>query len=296
MSRFSNLPIRRIAAGVLTTSAVVLGGCAAQGGMAQRADAQAALAHKEVAERPPMVADNRATHVQLVTQMQQKDLYFASLAHIDALQQRWGIDPESNLLRADALRHTGQADQARALYSDLLASPQKARAAHGLGLLAGRAGDYPRAAVYLQQASLAAPTDADMLNDLGFVLMQQGQWTDARLPLMKASELASDNPRIWSNVALFLMLSGQPAQAEEVVAGRKLSEVARNQIAELASSIRARASAPAVSSLPATPTASVMAFAKDVAIRADAAEAQLKPVLTPSFGIARLMTVTASNP
>lgn len=281
---------------VLAICVVLLGGCATSGStganMAQRADAQTQLAQKEAADRPSALADNRATHVQLVTQMQQKGLYFASLAHIDALQQRWGADAESDLLRADALRQTGQTANARMVYSQLLATPMRARAAHGLGLLAGRAGDYLGAAGYLQQATQAAPTDADMLNDLGFVLMQQGRWGDARLPLMKASELASDNPRIWSNVALFLTLDGQATQAMDVAESRQLSAAARNQIVEMARSIRERNSA--ASTAPSV-TVSAIEVAAQPAKAADTV-AQLNPNLTPSFGIARLMALPSSNP
>ena len=246
----------------MAASLAVLAGCAtsatAVGDAAQRADAQTQLAQKEVAERPAVLADNRATHLQLVTQMQQKGLYFASLAHIDALQQRWGTDAELDLLRADALRQTGQAAQARVVYSQLLATPTKARAAHGLGLLAGRAGDFRSAVGYLQEATHAAPTDADVLNDLGFVLMQQGRWAEARLPLLKASELASDNPRVWSNVALLLTLEGQAKQALDVAESRQLPAAARSQIADMARSIRERHSA--MNTVPA-----VAASSQDVA-------------------------------
>lgn len=275
---------------------LVLSGCAARGSlsgdMAQRADAQTQLAQKEAAERPALLADNRATHLQLVTQMQQKGLYFASLAHIDALQQRWGGDAELDLLRADALRQTGQTANARVVYSQLLTTPMKARAAHGLGLLAGRAGDFQGAVGFLQQATQAAPTDADVLNDLGFALMQQGQWADARLPLMKASELASDNPRIWSNVALFLTLDGQTKQAMDVAESRQLSAVARNQIVEMARNIRERNSGASVA--PAT-TVSALEVAVPPARPTDTV-AQLNPNLTLSFGLARLTAPPAQNP
>ena len=281
---------------VLAASLAVLGGCATSatgvGNAGQRADAQTQLAQKEAAERPAVLADNRATHVQLVTQMQQKGLYFASLAHIDALQQRWGTDAELDLLRADALRQTGQAAPARAAYSQLMATPMKARAAHGLGLLAGRAGDFQSSVGYLQEATQAAPTDADVLNDLGFVLMQQGRWAEARLPLLKASELASDNPRVWSNVALFLTLEGQTKQALEVAESRQLPAAARAQIADMARSIRERHS-------PVNTAPSLAAASQDVVRRSARsldAVAKLNPQLTPSFGFARLMAWPTHNP
>ena len=226
---------------LLGGSGLLLSGCAGLGTATadavarQRAEAQSDLARQE-ATPPPVDADNQATYRQLVTQMQQKGLYFASLAHIEAMQQRWGADPESNLLKAEALRHTNQPQAARALYVQLLGSPLQARAAHGLGLMAGRAGDLPEAQARLLQASVAAPTDVDILNDLGFVLMQQGQHAAAKLPLMKAAELAPGNLRVWSNVTLWLTLDGQTEQASQVMDSRKLPAAARTQIAELARS------------------------------------------------------------
>lgn len=257
----------------LATGLLWLTGCAssgnAQNNMAQRAEAQQEVARLDSV---PVQTDSRATYVQLVMQMQQKGLYFASLAHIEALQQRWGVDAESNLLLADALRQTGQADKANKLYSQLLTTPVKARAAHGLGLLAGRANDFDAAVKYLQDAAQLAPTDANILNDLGFSLLQQGKWAAARVPLLKAAELASDNPRVWSNIALFLTLDGQQEQANDVMEGRKLSSTSRAQIAELARSIGQRW-AP-VSAAPPIQTHSGVASAK--------------LVLSPTLGLTRL--------
>lgn len=240
--------------GTLVVGVWLLTGCATgangQATMAQRVEAQQQMAR---ADSTPVQADSRDTYVQLVTQMQQKGLYFASLAHIEALQQRWGADPNSNLLLADALRQTGQTSRAEALYSQLRLSPVKARAEHGLGLLAGRSGHFGNAEKHLQSAALAAPTDASILNDLGFTLLQQGRWAEARVPLMKAAELASDNPKVWSNIALFLTLSGQMQQANEVMVTRQLSDTSRTQIAELARSIQHRW-APSVRSQPTVDT------------------------------------------
>jgi Flp pilus assembly protein TadD len=274
--------MHRISICALTASLLILGGCvtrgSAQNSLAQRVQTQQDVARQE---NLPVQADSRATYLQLVVQMQQKGLYFASLAHVDALQQRWGVDVESNLLLADALRQTGQLEKASALYSQLLATSAKARAAHGLGLLAGRANDYQSAVGYLQQASQAAPTDADVLNDLGFVLIQQGKWKEARVPLMKASELASDNPRIWSNIALFLTLDGQVAQANEVMDSRKLSVASRNQIAELARSIQQRGQ----------PVA--MAPDKNASPSVNAAVAT--PVSSPTLGVTSLMSLQSRS-
>lgn len=258
------------AVGTVVASLLLLTGCATgrdgQATMALRAEAQQQMARVDSA---PAQADSRDTYVQLVAQMQQKGLYFASLAHIEALQQRWGADPESSLLLADALRHTGQTARAEVLYSQLRLGPVKARAEHGLGLLAGRSGHFANAEKHLQSAAAAAPTDANILSDLGFALLQQGRWEEARVPLMKSAELASDNPKVWSNIALFLTLNGQTQQASEVMVSRQLSDTSRTQIIELARSIQQRL-APSARPQPA----------------ADAYTNRL--VLSPAFGLASL--------
>lgn len=287
--RFLARPSMKRFAGCLTAVGLVwLSGCATganpQSIMAQRAEAQQDMARLD---SQPVQADSRATYVQLVSQMQGKGLYFASLAHIEALQQRWGVDAESNLLLADALRQTGQADKAQAIYKPLLTSPVKARAAHGLGLLAGRSGQFEVAVQHLQEAALAAPTDANILNDLGFALMQLGQWSSARVPLLKAAELAADNPRVWSNIALFLTLNGQADQANDLMNGRNLSATSRAQIAELAAAIGRRKGT------------SVPPLRETVPFAADTTSARL--VLSPSRDLSRLAAalggpLTAGDP
>ncbi len=220
---------------------LLLSGCAttagAMPGLAERVEAQQASARQSMA---PAGTDDRATHLQLVAQMQQNGLHFASLAHLEALQQRWGADPDSNLLLADGLRQTGQFERARQLYGDLLMSPHRARAEHGLGLLAAKGGGMVTATAHFQRASLAAPTDANILSDLGFALLQQGRLAEARVPLQKAAELATDNAKAWSNLALYLMLDGQPHKAQDVFLRSKLGPTAQAQIAAAAQAIRER--------------------------------------------------------
>src|SRR5256885_15134564 len=55
--------------------------------------------------------DNAQTYLDLITQMQQAGQWYASLAHTEAFEQQYGVNPESRLMRADALRNTGQVEQ-----------------------------------------------------------------------------------------------------------------------------------------------------------------------------------------
>src|ERR1700759_335729 len=79
--------------------------------------------------------DTPGMYLGLIDQMQSQGLYYASLAHIDAFEKRYGSTPEIMLMRADALRMTSQPDAATAAYTQLLTTPLAARGHRGLGLL-----------------------------------------------------------------------------------------------------------------------------------------------------------------
>ena len=131
---------------------------------------------------PNATVNNVATYLKLVEQMQRDGLWFASLAHIDSLEQRWGVSPESTRLRADALRQTEQLAESRKFYGKLMGTPLEAAAYHGLGLLAGAESDFPGAVRMLEQAQRRTPTDGLLLSDLGYANLRAGRPAQARLP------------------------------------------------------------------------------------------------------------------
>jgi Flp pilus assembly protein TadD len=150
-------------------------------------------------------------------------LFYASLAHIDAYEKQYGSTPDTILLRADALRQTGQAEASADAYTKLLNTPLAARGYRGLGLLAGAAEEFDKASEEFDAATRLQPTDALTLSDLGYSRLRLGDVAGARVPLMKAAELAQDNPKILSNVALFLLAEGQAAAAQGLIAQQKFS-------------------------------------------------------------------------
>jgi len=109
------------------------GGAGSYAGARAQADRAAADAALEPGAGAPQTP---ALHVRLIEQMQRDGLWFASLAHVDALEQRWGATPSSTRLRADALRRTDQPEAARTAYEKLVGTPLEATGYHGLGLLA----------------------------------------------------------------------------------------------------------------------------------------------------------------
>lgn len=208
----------------------VLGACASKEltgyGVGPQAE-RAAMAQQ--ANRDP-APDTPGMYLGLIDQMQSHGLYFASLAHIDAYEKQYGVSPDTNLLRADALRMTDQPDAAAAAYGLLLKTPLAARGYRGLGLVAGAAGDFSHAAQDLARAAELAPTDAVTLSDLGYARLRNGDVNGARVPLMKAAELDQNNQKIVSNVVLYLLANGDQAQALAVMNQQKLTPEVRGAI------------------------------------------------------------------
>ncbi|MGJ7608879.1 hypothetical protein ACSFA7_31395 [Variovorax sp. LT1R20] len=223
-----------IAAG-LTLTMVTFGCAAPKDQYAGAAEAQQRMAAEDAASSKASASiDTQATYLRLVEQMQREGLWFASLAHIDALEQRWGVSPEINRARADALRNTGQLAQSEEFYRRLIGTPMESSAYHGLGLLAGARANYVEAAELLKKAQLRSPTDAMLLNDLGYANLRAGRIADARLPLMQATQLQPDNPQAQSNLALYLEASQQSEQAAALMEARRMPVATRAAIREAA--------------------------------------------------------------
>ncbi|CAI8696333.1 tetratricopeptide repeat protein [Burkholderia pyrrocinia] len=197
----------------------------------------------QAADQKQAVPDTPGMYLGLIQRMQSQGLYYASLAHIDAYDKTYGIVPESVLLRADALRMTDQPAASAAAYTQLLKTPLAARGYRGLGLLAGAAGDFDRAAQTLTQASELAPTDASMLSDLAYAKLRSGDVVGARVPLMKAAELDQRNPKIVSNLVLYLFAAGRTQDAQRLMNQQHLPADIRKDIVSDAAKITAAARA-----------------------------------------------------
>jgi Flp pilus assembly protein TadD len=231
-------------------SALLLAGCSspkdfyAAAAAQQRAEAAEAPAAETAAGAAGAAAATQATYQSLIEQMQQKSLWFASLAHIDALEQRWGVSPASTQLRADALRRTGQGIESKTMYTRLLDTPLAGAGYHGLGLLAGAEADYVRAAQLLQQAQQHKPTDALLLSDLGYAQLRAGRIAEARVPLMQAMQLKPDATQVQVNLALYLQASRQADRADALMKAYRLPEATRAAVREVARQLAPRATHP----------------------------------------------------
>lgn len=264
MSKTSMVWLRLASWALGSACALFLSACgSAPSGYGVAAESRAAAASAAAADEP--APNTQATYLALVRQMQRNGLWFASLAHIDALEQQYGPSPETQLMRADALRQTGQAPAAERAYKALLKTPVEASGYRGLGLLAAARGSYQDAVEMFGQAQRRTPTDGLLLNDLAYAYIRAGRVADARLPMMQAAQLVPDSLKVQSNLALYLLLSGDEIQARRLMQDRKMSPQARDAIEQEALS------------MPGTATAA-QAKPPVPAVGSDAAVASLPPL------------------
>lgn len=179
-------------------------------------------------------AADPAIYLHLIRGMQEKALYYASLAHLDAFEARWPGRDEARLLRAHALRETGADAAAAQSYRRLESGPFAAEASHGLGLIAMREQRRDEGLAALERAVRLAPTSAAMLNDLGYARLLAGDLGGARDSLYRAAELDAGSRRIGANLALLLLLEGREGAADGVMRRYQLSDQARADIRALA--------------------------------------------------------------
>jgi Flp pilus assembly protein TadD len=238
--RFSRYAAALLALAMLSACASKLSGY----GVGPQAEREAEI---QQATRDP-APDTPAMYLDLIGRMQTQGLYYASLAHIDAFEKQYGAQPETILMRADALRMTDQPVAAADAYTKMLQTPLAARGYRGLGLIAGAAGDFGRAAQQLQEAARLAPTDPLTLSDLGYARLREGDIDGARVPLMKAAQLDQSNQKIVSNVALYLLADGDEMHAMALMDQQKFSPDVRTAIrrdaARVAAAGRAQQRAP----------------------------------------------------
>lgn len=229
-SRYLMLPLA-------AATMALLSGCSSMGNLLGQNQPVLSPAAKAAADRPlekEAVVDTQDTYLALVKQMQSKSLWYASIAHLDALDKQWGASSDSRLLRADALRQVGQLSAAIPIYQGLLGSAKDGAARYGLGRVAAEQGDFRSAALQMEQARMSNPVDSRLLTDLGYAYLRARDLNAARIPLMQAAQLNPEDAQASVNLSLFMMVSGQGAQAEEFMRQRKLDAQTQQLVKEQA--------------------------------------------------------------
>lgn len=191
---------------------------------------EAAIQRQQAADMERPALDNKQVYLDMIKKMQERSLYFASIAHIDAYQKSYGSSPEIQRMYADALRATGQEDAAEKQYKSILNSSEASAAWHGLGLLEAQRGNSVAAITNFREASRLNPTNAAILSDLSYALMNEGNVGDARMPLMQAVEMAPGSRKVISNLALFFLLSGETQKANALMVEANMPSDVRTEI------------------------------------------------------------------
>ena len=279
--------IRLAATASLCAAALLLHGCAS--GPASpvylgAADAQKRL-EAENGVKPTDNFDSRANYLKVVEQMQQSEMWFASLAHIDALEQRWGVTPESIRLRADGLRNSGQPAESQAFYQRLKGTPLESAGLHGQGLLAGARGEYPVAVQFLEQARRMRPADPVLLGDLGYAHLRSGTLAEARVPLMQAFQLKPDSRQAQVNLALYLEATGDLPRATSLMDQQRMPPATRIAIRQAARELN-----------PSLPPIAAAGVPTRVAVSAPAAEAAPTHAVATSTATTSTAAAAAATP
>ncbi|MGI4983211.1 MAG: pilus assembly protein [Janthinobacterium lividum] len=249
----------------LSLSLGLLAGCAGHAATADTVMHDAVVARQQ-AEEAPAAPDDRNLYLTLVGEMQAKGLEYASLAHIDAFEKKYGVRPDIALLRGDALRETGQDAAALAVYRSLVDDAKaSAPAWHGIGRVLAGQHRYPAAIDALGMAVTRDPTNVSYLNDLAYGDLLAGRTAAARLPIAQAAELAPRNNKVLANLVLYLLLIGDATGAQRVIARAALPgptvQATRTLAAQLgaASAVAPAALSPAASSVASTDAALALA-------------------------------------
>lgn len=145
----------------------------------------------------------RQLHRSLIGQMIDQGSWYAALAHSDAYDQQWGEDTQSRLLRAHALRLTGQLPEAEKRYAALRDTDVRAQALHGLSQIAAQRGQWKNAESLLSEAIRLQPLDARLYNDQGLVQTLLNKPQEAFSALRKSQELDPNRIQASANLALY---------------------------------------------------------------------------------------------
>jgi Flp pilus assembly protein TadD len=161
--------------------------------------------------------------------------YYAALAQLDALG---GTSPQSELVRADALRRIDRDSEANAIYLKLAGGCLDGRAQHGLGLVAAKSGRTLESVEFFQRARLALPTDIRVRNDLGYAMLLVNQVDAAQFEFLTVLDLNPGDSKAGRNLVLLTFLRGQPDKARELARKMALDEVTALQLQRQADAMR----------------------------------------------------------
>ncbi len=181
----------------------------------------------------------KKSHFRLIEAMIASNQTHAALSHLDSFQQNWGTTPDSQQLKAEALRKTRQFNQAEAIYKSLVESEaDNQKAWYGLGRIAIEQGNLESAVSHLEKAVSINPEDLEANADLGLVHMLLNHKDLSLKALEKANQLAGNTSDTLSKLALWGLVFQELDIAQQVATRLNWDETTRNQALSQAAKIR----------------------------------------------------------
>lgn len=158
----------------------------------------------------PRNADT-AMRLDVIRKLMDQGRLYAALAHLDDLDSE---ALQARYLRADILRQSDRSIEAGPIYESLLETCLVGEAHHGLGLIAGRAGQLDKAVSELAQAAKLLPVNPRVRNDYGYALLLKGDMTTAKHEFLTALELDEEARLAETNLVILLFMQDEQQKAE----------------------------------------------------------------------------------
>jgi protein O-GlcNAc transferase len=128
------------------------------------------------------------------------------------------MDIASILQSAVALHRSGRAQQADAMYRQVLAhDPRQPDALNLLGIIALQSGHYEEAVGFIQRSLDARPDHADTLNNLGSALRNCGRIDEAVAAYRRSLVVRPKNPEVMNNLGNALRMAGKLDESAEAL-------------------------------------------------------------------------------
>lgn len=178
-------------------------------------------------------------YLELVHKMVEEGQNYAAIAHLDELERTASRTPQTDYLRAEALRGTREhrAEAAR-IYQALLGGCMAGHGLHGLGLLAAEGGQMAAAEAYLRRAVRERPVSAKAHNDLGMVYLLRGRRSLAREEFLTAAQLDRGNRLPIENLIVLTLLQPDRAAAQRLATRAGLSPEDMQRLEQRAEHLR----------------------------------------------------------
>lgn len=159
-------------------------------------------------------AQEQNLYLDVIANLQKRDLHHAALAHLDEHDRRYGATPASARRRAESLLAVGETEKAEQAYLALVPRTEDGSAHAGLGAVYARQSRWREAQAAFEEAVKREPTRPGYLNNLGFALLRNDNRAAAEFRLRQAEQLDRESEEIRNNLISVLFADGRKEEAE----------------------------------------------------------------------------------